>query len=430
MATTTGFMNQTANKLKIVSFLGFNKYQEVTYLHPDYQHNQIKVTTPFYQEALVEFYQPKDLYVLLTPTAEQENWEKLAVRLEGKVELQPIKNIPENNTPEDIWSIFDRVTDCLQSGDEVIFDITHSFRSIPIVALLAASYLRVVRQVEIKGLLYGAYEARNKQTQETPSFDLFPIVSLLDWTTATNQFIQTGNGQALANLIKNSSNGDRNAENLAENINNIALNLQTLRPVDLMDEASKLPKYIRESESTISQNIPPFAALLKRVESDYGSFGLVESATDQDRAKQALIKQLDMVEWYIDKQQIVQALSISREWLPSLLCYYFDLDSMNGENRSEMELLLSGGTVKDREGNVIREAKYLAQWQNITKQKKKPLNRLWCGDFNLANLRNDVLHAGYRKNHRSAVYIQEQTQKIVEQLKAIAVDWEIMERMS
>ena len=420
-------MNQNSNKLKIVSFLGFNKYQEVSYLHPNYQSNQIKVTTPFYQEALVEFYQPKTLYVLLTPTAEKENWEKLAVRVEGKVELQPIKNIPENNTPEDIWSIFDRVTSCLQSEDEVIFDITHSFRSIPIVALLAASYLRVVRQVNIKGLLYGAFEARNKETGETPSFDLFPIVSLLDWTTATDQFIQTGNGQALANLLKNSKGANQNTESLANNINNIALNLELLRPEDLMVEAAKLAKHIRDTAPTVSQDIPPFATLLERVESDYGRFGLTDTQTDKERAKEALVKQLKMVEWYVDKQQIVHALSIAREWLPSLLCYYFDHDAMDALDRSEMELLLSGGKIKDKEGNTTKESKYLEQWRSITKKKRKSLNKLWGGDFNLANLRNDVLHAGYRKNPRSAEYIQEQSKQIAEQLNAIAVEWEILD---
>ena len=422
-------MNQTSGQLKIISFLGSNKkYEEVPYLHPNYQHNQIKVITPFYQEALVEFYQPQTLYVLLTPTAEERNWEKLAVRLEGKVDLQPIKNIPENNTPEDIWTIFDRVTDCLQSGDRVIFDITHSFRSIPIVALLAASYLRVVRQVQIEGLLYGAYEARNQETNETPSFDLFPIVSLLDWTTATDQFIQTGNGQALASLLKNSKGANENTENLANNLNKITLNLEMLRPADLMSEAAKLSGYIRATAPTVSQDIPPFATLLKRVESDYGRFGLTDTLTDKERAREALVKQLNMVEWYVDKQQIVQALSIAREWLPSLLCYYFDLDALNGKNRSEMEFLLNrGGKYKDDAGNTTGESEYAKQWQEITKTKKKPLNKLWTGDFDLANLRNDVLHAGYRKNHRAAEDILEQTQAILEQLKAIALQWEIID---
>ena len=291
--------------------------------------------------------------------------------------------------------------------------------------MLAASYLRVVRQVNIRGLLYGAFEARNKETNETPSFDLFPIVSLLDWTTATDQFVKTGNGRALANLIQNSSNTNHASE-LADNINSIALNLQTLRPTDLMDAAAKLPDYVRQTEPTISQDIPPFATLLKRVESDYGRFGLDSSLDDKKRAREALVKQFHLVEWYIDKQQIVQALSVAREWLPSLLCYRFDLDPMEGENRSEVELLLRGGKIKDAEGNVIKESKYLQQWQSIPKKQRKPLNKLWSGEFNLANLRNDVLHAGYRKNPRSAEYILEQSQKIVELLKAIAVEWEIL----
>lgn len=419
-------MNMTNNKLKIISFLGSNKYEEVIYLHPDYQHNQLKLATPFYQEALVEFYQPQTLYVILTPTAETKNWQKLASRLENKVDLQPIKNIPENNTPEDIWFIFKCVTDCLQSGDEVIFDITHSFRSIPIVALLAASYLRVVRQVKIKGLLYGAFEARDQETKETPSFDLFPIVSLLDWTTATDQFIQTGNAQALGNLLKNSNNVNQNTENLANNLNNIALNLELLRPIDVTIEAAKLSAYIRATEATISQDIPPFATLLKRVESDYGRFGLADTQTERSQAKEILAKQLEMIEWYIDKQQLVHALSIAREWLPSLLCYYFDLDALDAETRSEMELLLRGGKIKEG-GKTIKESKYLAQWRSMTKEQTKQLNKLWTGTFDLANLRNDVLHAGYRKNRRAAADILKQTEAILAELKAIALKWEIID---
>jgi hypothetical protein len=116
--------------MKIISFLGLSKYEETTYLSPI---GSEKVTTPFFQEALVEFYHPETLYVLLTQTVEtfiprgasESNWEALQKRLHGKVSLQPIKNIPERNSPEDVWSIFQQVTNCLQDGDSVIFDIRH-----------------------------------------------------------------------------------------------------------------------------------------------------------------------------------------------------------------------------------------------------------------------------------------------------------------
>ncbi|MFM7578419.1 MAG: TIGR02221 family CRISPR-associated protein, partial [Microcystaceae cyanobacterium] len=136
--------------MKIISFLGFNNYTETLYRHPTTSQS---VKTAFFQEALVEFYQPEILYVLLTDTvankiprnATVSNWQALQEKLEDKpVKLEPIFNIPESYSPEDGWIIFDKITGCLKEGDRVIFDLTHGFRSIPVVALLAISYLRTV----------------------------------------------------------------------------------------------------------------------------------------------------------------------------------------------------------------------------------------------------------------------------------------------
>lgn len=425
-------MTQSNSNLKIISFLGWSNYTEVNYLHPNYNNNQIKVLTPFYQEALVEFYKPKTLYVLLTKKVEltppkgatESNWQALQKRLAEKVELHPIKNVSEELTPNAIWSIFNLITDFIEPKDRVIFDITNGFRSIPIVALLAISYLRVVRQVEIEALLYGALKYPSQEGEETPSYDLLPIVSLLDWTTATNQFIKTGNGEALADLLKNNQAANETTEKLANNINTISRGLQMLRPMDVMTASAQLPEDIKKATFTISQEIPPFATLLKRVEVDYSKFGLV-NPQQKDNAKASLVKQLQMVGWYIEKKEIVQALSIAREWLPSLLCYHFKLDLLEKKDRDEMELLL-GGTIKDSKGNTIRKSKYLAQWEVLPEKTRKPLNKLWGGDYNLANLRNDVAHAGYRKNPRDAEKILQQTTEVLKQLIAIAKEWDIV----
>jgi len=413
--------------MKAISFLGLNKYEDTTYLNPlvsgEYK-------TPFFQEALVEFYKPETLYILLTKTVEtvpprgatETNWEVLKKRLEGKVDLQPVYNVPEAHSTADIWKLFEMLTNCLQEGDRVIFDITHSFRSLPVLALIAISYLRVVRNVKIEGLIYGAFEAKNKETNETPTFDLLPMVSLLEWTTATDQFIKTGNGQALASLLHSS---DPTTENLAKSIDGIAQGLQLLRPMDVMREAAFLPDHIAEATPIISQSVPPFVSLLKRVEKDYTKFGL-ENPTDYENCPQAsLLRQLEMVEWYAQKGQIVQALSMAREWLPSLLCYHFKLDPLDKVKREEMELLLTGGKIKDKDGKTIKESRYLNEWSNVSKKNRKQLNNLWGGDFNLANLRNDVLHSGFRKNPKSAEDIMEQTNKIIEELKAIARAWDL-----
>lgn len=414
--------------MKIISFLGLGNYQETTYLLGSNQHK-----TSFCQEALVEFYQPNTLYVFLTETvktqppkgATETNWSTLHKRLSSRVNLQPI-DIPENNTPEDIWAIFQKVNECLEEGDHVLFDITYSFRSVPIVALISVSYLRIVRRINIEGLLYGALEARNKETGKTPIFDLLPIISLLDWTTATDQFIKTGNGQALAALLQRE--GDTTAKELAQGINTIAEGLHLLRPVTVMQQSAKLPALIESAIPTISNGVPPFTALLKRVEHDYSAFGLEDPINYQINAQAALVCQLKMIEWYANKGQTVQALSMAREWLPSLLCYHFNLDpQVDKPNRSEMEFLLAGGKIKNQQTGETSESPYLQQWEDISKQLRKPIARLWGGDLSLANLRNDVLHAGFRKNPKAPEDILEKTRQIITELKNIAVAWKLEE---
>lgn len=415
--------------MKAISFLGFNKrgYQETTYLNPiapgEYK-------TKFIQEALVEFYQPDTLYVLLTNTAAtgvpdnetESSWETLKKKLGDKVNLQPINNVPEGHSTSDIWKLFEMLTDCLEEGDRVLFDITNGFRSLPVLALIAVSYLRVVRQVQIQGLIYGAFDA--KTNNKTPIFDLLPIVSLLEWTTATDQFIKTGNGQALASLLDQS---DSTAKDLAVSIEGIAQGLQLLRPMDVIQEAAILPERIVAAAPMVSQTVPPFAALLQRVEKDYGSFGLFNPTDYRHYPQSSLLRQLKIVEWYAAKGQIVQALSMAREWLPSLLCYHFQLDPLDKGYREEMELLLTGGKIKDKDGNLIKESQYLVEWSNLPKEKKKQLNRLWGGELNLANLRNDVLHAGFRKNPKNAQNILHQTELIIKELEAIAKVWNLQD---
>lgn len=59
--------------------------------------------------------------MLLTNTAKtgitkgetESNWEALRQRLVGKVDLQPIKNVPESSSHNDLWKIFALLTKCL-----------------------------------------------------------------------------------------------------------------------------------------------------------------------------------------------------------------------------------------------------------------------------------------------------------------------------
>lgn len=196
--------------------------------------------------------------------------------------------------------------------------------------------------------------------------------------------------------------------------------MHLLRPMDVLRESAILPERIKEAIPIISQSVPPFATLIERVEKDYGSFGLSnpEDYENTNNAKISLLKQLKIIEWYAEKEQIIQALSLAREWLPSLLCYHFKIDpQVHKPNREEMDRLLTGG--KNKEG---KESCYREEFNKLENKKTTQLRRLWN---TLANLRNDALHAGFRKNPKKATEIIKETQKIIEELKAIAKAWDL-----
>ena len=428
--------------MKILSFLGLGSYR-VTKYRPPFQSNIEYCETKYYQEALAEFYKPDSCYIFLTQKVEtvvpiktipskedpekfikiqedKSNWEQLQELFELKfpeINLIPVRNIPERNTPEDIWTIFKKVNECLEEDDNVIFDITHGFRSVPIVALLAMSYFRVARNIKIQGLLYGAFDAQENGI--APTFNLLPVVGLFDWLTATDQFLKTGKGEDLAKLLENA---DGHTEALGDRIREISQGLELLRPMDVMKASSELPEYIERAKPDLASVVPPFTMLLDRIANEYGQFALAEPQDYQVNGKEALQKQLFEIEWYARKGLEVQAISLAREWLPSLLCYHFKLDPMDKINRDEMEILCCGGKIGDRE-SIYRD-----DYKNIEKSKRNKINKLWNDPpCTLAKLRNDVLHSGFRKNPKSVTEIKEVLEKIITELNEVAVVWEILD---
>lgn len=404
--------------MKAISFLGRGEYEPVRYCYRDHE-----CDTHLFPYAVTRFFTPTTLLVFLTPEAKTfvpkkyppgttaTHFETLSAlhHQEGLVQPQYV-DIPNGASPTELWSIFKILADNLDDTEEVVFDITHAFRSLPLLAFIAAAYLRVAKRITLQAMVYGAFEA--KQDGKVPVFDLSPFLSLLDWTTATDQFLKTGDAQALAALLYSA---DVQTQPLAESIKGIAQGLHLLRPLDVMRRAAELPSRVAAAEQAIARSVPPFVTLLRRVRDDYGRFGLRDPEhLKQDRAR--LLRQLEIAEWYAAKEQIVQALSIAREWVPSLLCYCFTLDALDRDSREAMEELLN------REPHVtVKNTTY--NWSDVPHGTK--LRSVWSSPTKLAGLRNDVLHAGFRRNPEKSQQVLEQTTKIMAELREIARLWHL-----
>lgn len=391
--------------IKVISFLGVGPYSEAAYVY----RNQPYVAS-FFPLALAQFCQPRPDRWLICATDEAANtpyYESLKQQLDFT--RLPI---PLGKNEKELWEIFKIMVSEIEKSDRVIFDITHGLRSLPFVVFLAAAYLKVAREIAVEGIFYGAFDLRNRNVipNEAPVFELTPFVTLLDWLTATNQFVKTGNAADLATEL-----GRSGQASLAETVQNIAAGLHLLRPGETSSAAAKLSS----SLAAVKDQLPsPFMLLADNLLENYGRFGQAEPS---DTSETQLGYQLEMIYWYHKSGQLVHALSLGREWVVSLLCSHFNLEERDSAGRAEMEFLLSGGKSTDSNTGEVRESKYRDDWPNIVQGKE--LRKLWGDPYKLANLRNDVLHSGFRQNPKPAAVVKAETDQALNKLYEIAAAW-------
>ena len=185
--------------LKVITFLGLgpkNGYQPTTYIKHDKSDSH---TTHLFPEAVAKLYEPDLNIIMVTEQVLEDPRGYLAyLREELNPKLREVK-IPEGKSESELWEIFDICAKQIDPEDEIILDITHGFRSSPLLIFIVAAYLRQVKKVELKHILYGAFEARDPVANETPIFDLTPFVELLEWMNAVNVFQNYGDARPIAN---------------------------------------------------------------------------------------------------------------------------------------------------------------------------------------------------------------------------------------
>ena len=114
---------------------------------------------------------------------------------------------------------FKKITDVLKPGvkNEVSFDTSHSFRSIPLYNLVLLNYIETIEDfdISIKHVFNGCLDARfeykvkidDNWLSAAPIIDLHGIVDLMQLTDAVREFINTGNAVALTST-ENSDSDD------------------------------------------------------------------------------------------------------------------------------------------------------------------------------------------------------------------------------
>lgn len=361
----------------LISFLGTGNYQRINYKYKEKEYN-----SEYFTEAIANITKPKAIYLLQTKEAKNKHGSILSQRISYEEII-----IPPGTTQNEMWNIFDKIVNNIPDNSEVVFDITHGFRSQPILALAAMVYLKALKNVTVKQILYGAYEAKDEQNT-APVFDLKPFLDLMDWSYGVYEFTRNGNTKEFRNLL---SDAHRNtyivkdevkakklkvAGNILEEFSN-AMSVVNIN--DMLTNANNfkmvLPKIIYDTKNILEAK--PFGLLIDKVSERMNKMG---TPYKKEEGTEFIRTNVEIIKWYIETEQFQQAITLMTELIITVKCV------KNNENPYLYESRKKAAGIFGKEIETVKGGeKY-----GLEAKETKLFNKL-------GEVRNEINHAGMKE---------------------------------
>jgi CRISPR-associated protein Csx16 len=403
-------MSEAVRQLRLVTFLGTGNYEEVVYRDPASE--RCAPPTQWVARALAELYRPDEIIVLATPTAAAKHGPALLADLSAAGFSAKIHPIDEGGEPANLWQQFATIKEMLRApaNGSVILDITLGFRSQP---FFAAAVIAFVRAVDAEPLplrvVYGGYGAKDA-AGVAPIWELTAFIDLLDWTREIMLFLKTGRVAGVAELAERRgrtlakawSQGDRDGPRPSLDALGCALeafgrDLETVRTGALLlgdgsqpGSARRLIETIKRARGDLNEQVPPLADVLDRIAEMALPLAGCGDRLNHPGGHAALVA---LAELYVDMARYSEAATTVREGFVTL--YANDQAACPGQ-------------------------------KGFNDEQRREADRLWqIRDGGLgrdvARVRNDIDHGGYRAQPLPAKKVENQIRKLVDAFKKAEV---------
>lgn len=262
-------------------------------------------------------------------------------------------DISNASTEEEIWSVFETIYNTIQENDEIIFDITHSFRSIPMLAITIINYAKSLKNCTLKGIYYGAYEAGQSEegVKYAPVVDLTIYNEILEWTNAAEAFVRYGfasqmrevYGQKMKTIPNNEKKEWGEIGNKITAMERMSSAIFTCRGTDAskLEACNKKPdakKSIKNAYQSLktenmdrvkvkAREIKPLYPLIEKIEKEYNKY--FNGNTNVDIG-------CGVVNWSIENHMVQQGYTALEETMITYLCGQYGLDDKTEKTREDI----------------------------------------------------------------------------------------------
>lgn len=396
---------------KLISFLGTGKYEPWCY---QFNGSSTEGPVEFVQIALAEFLNPSEILIFTTEEAYGRNFkpvDKLRDQLAKNGFAANAKNvmIPSGRSEAEIWEIFNILLQHVGENDRLLFDATHSFRSIPLLALACIQYLRALRNVSLEGIYYGAFEARKDPQdpyQPAPVFNLTPFVELMDWSQAVEEFVKYGECGALGELLrrevlprkKASRGGDQEAnllDGLRQVLEQMNKSLGTCRGKaiyenDYRQRVLDLLAQLRQLPSTL----PAFAALADQMIAKVNTLDCSGAGASSE-----VRRGLGAVQWCLEHNLIQQAYTLLQETIVTHFCQRLGYDHLKQKPQGRDDVSAALAILARKKDESCVESEVIRAAIKLVQEVAGP-ELLKCY-HELTEDRNDMNHGGLREHTKN-----------------------------
>ncbi len=272
---------------------------------------------------------------------------------------------------------------------------------------LVLLYAQEVKNAKIRGVYYGAFEA--KINDKAPIFELNGLLELTEWLYGVRELKLYGRGEGFIKSIQR-KNVPKHLKQYPKHINKMLRYLQLNQVPAFMRESQKAKQGYALFEKQAMKHLPPIIPILSEIE----RLTEFDGCTVLDKA--CLKKQIEVIEYQLEKGMTANALELMREWIVNAVLYLLGSEEwLERDKRKEAEDAINWFHVK-----LMKRPWNKEKPRHVDILRKEPtmdkLIKLWD---DVTKIRNSIAHAGMNKNNPNPKTIEKRAKKTLMEIRNV-----------
>ncbi|MDM8537381.1 TIGR02221 family CRISPR-associated protein [Desulfobacterales bacterium HSG17] len=244
-----------------MSFLGLGFFdkekKEYRYTPTTYElNNAVSKETEFVQVAEMELLNAKEfdlVLIIATEKSYKTHFSNLEMQMKN-FEVYPVHlEIDEKMDSKSQWQWFEKILCYIEIGDELTVDLTHGYRSVPIVFSAAINFLQKAKNIKINAVYYGAFEANRGSA---PIIDMKDFYNINEWAESVTRLVEDADARKMAEVAGKASEiqmGELNDPEVIETFENLTNTIRNVDVNNVAEKAEKAIELIREKKKHASE---------------------------------------------------------------------------------------------------------------------------------------------------------------------------------